>query len=293
MTTDTKIIPLQIEKYLLLGHDLAESFRLAVCDFEGSHAIAMVSSVEPGKTFLALKGSGQSIYVGITPDRYLFSSELYGLVEGTSTFVKMDGERPPDPIKPETTGQIFILDQEAPGGIAGITGASTTARPLQLGEKEIRKAEITTRDIDRGDYPHYFLKEITEAAQTVRKTLRGKYRIERGREEEGPSSTSERTSSPKDREGPEGEGGSGRSSSSVTERRPSPEAPWPTAMRAVLKGSGIRVEAQIASELSGFSSGEGPARHPRHRQSPSRGRRPTPTAPWPWPGRGAPPSLPS
>ena len=116
VTTDTKIIPLQIEKYLLAGHDLTEAFRRAVGDFEGSHAIAMISNVEPGKIFLALKGSGQSIYVGITPDRYLFSSELYGLVEETPFFIKMDGEKPARPEQPETTGQIVILDQDAPGG---------------------------------------------------------------------------------------------------------------------------------------------------------------------------------
>jgi len=116
VTTDTKIIPLRIEKYLLAGRNLIEAFRRAVGDFEGSHAIAMTSNVEPGKIFLALKGSGQSIYIGITPDRYLFSSELYGLVEETPFFIKMDGERPARPEKPEATGQIAILDQDAPGG---------------------------------------------------------------------------------------------------------------------------------------------------------------------------------
>ena len=35
-------------------------------------------------------------------------------------------------------------------------------------------ASITTRDIDRGDSPHYLLKEISEAPSSFRKTLRGK-----------------------------------------------------------------------------------------------------------------------
>jgi glucosamine--fructose-6-phosphate aminotransferase (isomerizing) len=34
-------------------------------------------------------------------------------------------------------------------------------------------AEITTRDIDRGDYPHFFLKEISESSLSVKRTLRG------------------------------------------------------------------------------------------------------------------------
>ena len=66
-----------------------------------------------------------------------------------------------------------------PAAAAGIRGLFYDGTPLPLGETAVRKAEITTRDIDRGDYPHYFLKEITESALSVRKTLRGKYRIER------------------------------------------------------------------------------------------------------------------
>ena len=177
ITTDTKIIPLQIEKYLLTGHDLTEAFRLAVNDFEGSHAIAMVSNTEPGKAFLALKGSGQSIFIGISPDQYSFSSELYGIVEGTPCFIKMDGEKPSSPGFPETAGQIFVLDQDSPGGVSGIKAFFYDGTSLPVEEGSIQKAEITTRDIDRGNYPHYFMKEISESTLSVRKTLRGKYRI--------------------------------------------------------------------------------------------------------------------
>jgi len=177
ITTDTKIIPLEIEKHLLAGHDLAESFRLAVNAFEGSHAIAMTSNTEPGKVFLALKGSGQSIYVGLAPEEYIFSSELYGLVEGTPFFLKMDGERPSSADNPEASGQIFILEQNSQGGLSGIRALFYDGTSFSIGDDSIEKAEITTRDIDRGDYPHYFLKEISEAILSVRKTLRGKYRI--------------------------------------------------------------------------------------------------------------------
>src|SRR5262249_40091506 len=39
---------------------------------------------------------------------------------------------------------------------------------------DLATATITTRDIDRGDSPHYLLKEISEAPSSFRKTLRGK-----------------------------------------------------------------------------------------------------------------------
>ncbi|MCD6570865.1 MAG: SIS domain-containing protein [Deltaproteobacteria bacterium] len=177
VTTDTKIIPLQIERYLYEGYDLKEAFRLAATTFEGSHAIAMQSNLEPGKVFLALKGSGQSLYVGLCDDQYIFSSEIYGLVDLTPYFIKMDGENERIPGDQKTKGQIFILSRDKKDTSKGINAFYYDGYPLEITEENIQKAEITTRDIDRKDFPHYLLKEIFDAPSSVRKTLRGKYRI--------------------------------------------------------------------------------------------------------------------
>jgi glucosamine--fructose-6-phosphate aminotransferase (isomerizing) len=252
LTTDAKVIPLQIEKYLYDGHDLAEAFRLAVRDFEGSHAIAMVSNAEPGKVFLALKGSGQAIYVGIAPERYLFSSELYGLVEETPFFIKMDGEKTPSGGNANAKGQIFILDHDVSGGAAGIQGIFYDKTPVELGEETVQRAEITTRDIDRGEYPHYFLKEINESVLSVRKTLRGKYRIQKlGAGEKAGFSLGEDVIPEEIREGLLrgkisriviiGHGTAAVAGSAVAGM-----------FEKYLRGSGIFVQAMLASELSGF-----------------------------------------
>ncbi|MBN2297470.1 MAG: SIS domain-containing protein, partial [Deltaproteobacteria bacterium] len=177
LTTDTKVIPLQIERYLYEGHDLKEAFRKALTDFEGSHAIAMQSNLEPGKIFLALKGSGQSIYVGLCSNQYIFSSEIYGLVELTRNFIKMDGETPRIQGAEYTKGQIFVLADNNGPGLKGIQAQYYDGYPVNLTEDDIISAEITTRDIDRGAFPHYLLKEILDAPSSVRKTMRGKYRL--------------------------------------------------------------------------------------------------------------------
>ena len=182
VTTDTKTIPLVIERHLCQGHDLKEAFRRAVNGFEGSHAIAMESNLEPGRVFLALKGSGQTVYVGICENHYVFSSEVYGLVEETPFFIKMDGERERVPGDERTRGQIFLLDNAGGGGLGGIEAMYYDGRPLEIGQGDIRRVEITTRDIDRGTFPHFLLKEILDAPESIRKTLRGKYRVEGGRE---------------------------------------------------------------------------------------------------------------
>jgi len=253
LTTDTKIIPLRIEHHLRAGHDLAEAFRLAVRDFEGSHAIAMLSSLEPGKVFLALQGSGQSIYVGIASDRYLFSSELYGLVEETPFFIKMDGEKEPPSGNTQGKGQIFILDQNSPGGAEGITAFFYDKTNILLGAEAIMRAEITTRDIDRGLHSHYFLKEIGESVLSVRKTLLGKYLIKKDKDGETAIFSLGEDVIPEDiREGMRhgkfkriyviGHGTAAVAGKAIAD-----------AFKRHLRGRGIAVSSMLASELSGFS----------------------------------------
>ena len=177
ITTDTKIIPLQIEHYLRSGVDVAEAFRLAVGDFQGSHAISMHTDLAPGKFFLAQKGSGQAVFVGLAEDHYMPASEVYGFIEETSHFLKMNGERVVDGKKGKTQGQIFILDQRSPGGLAGITAMYYDGTPITLTEDDVKHTEITSRDIDRQGFPHYFLKEISEAPQSVERTLLNRWKI--------------------------------------------------------------------------------------------------------------------
>jgi glucosamine--fructose-6-phosphate aminotransferase (isomerizing) len=174
ITTDTKIIPLVIQKYYQQGHDMAEAFRLAVNDFEGSHAISMHTDLDPGKVYLAQKGSGQALFVGIADRYYIPTSEVYGFVEETDRFVKLDGETVVDGRNGPTQGQIFILDQQSEGDLKGIRALFYDGTDLALSSKDIKRTEITSRDIDRQDYPHYFLKEISESPNSMEKTLQNR-----------------------------------------------------------------------------------------------------------------------
>jgi glucosamine--fructose-6-phosphate aminotransferase (isomerizing) len=177
ITTDTKIIPLQVQKYIRQGHDVAEAFRRAVNDFEGSHAISMHTDLAPGKLFLAQKGSGQTIFVGLAGDHFMPTSEVYGFVEETSNFLKMDGEKVVAGAKGDTRGQIFVLDQDSNGGLEGVRACYYDGTPLALDAGSIKHTEITSRDIDRQNFPHYFLKEISESPLSVEKTLQNRWKV--------------------------------------------------------------------------------------------------------------------
>ncbi|MEA3428322.1 MAG: SIS domain-containing protein [Thermodesulfobacteriota bacterium] len=177
ITTDTKIIPLWIDRYIQKGFGVEESFRLAVCDFKGSHAICMHTDLAPGKLFLAQKGSGQTIFIGIANDFYMPTSEVYGFIEETSNYIKMDGGNGINGVNGKTSGQIIILDQESAGRLDDIKAVLYDGTPVDFGEKDIKHSDITARDIDRQGFPHYFLKEIMESPGSVEKTLQNRWKI--------------------------------------------------------------------------------------------------------------------
>ncbi len=178
ITCDTKIIPVHIEHYYRQGHVVEEAFRLAVNDFEGAHAIAMHTDLAPGKFFLALRGSGQAIFIGLAPDHYIPTSEVYGFVEETTRFLKMDGEAvSPSAHGKGITGQIFVIDQAGKGGLDGINAMFYCGSPIPLSDGDIRTTQLVSRDIDRQDFNHYFLKEISEAPASVRKTMANRWKI--------------------------------------------------------------------------------------------------------------------
>jgi glucosamine--fructose-6-phosphate aminotransferase (isomerizing) len=179
ITTDAKVIPVLLARRLAAGLPLEEAFRQTVAEFDGSVAIAASVAGAPGRLLLALRGSGQALYVGLADDLYVVASEPYGVVEESATYLRMDGEATSGP--DGGRGQVVVLDRALAGTTAGIRRHSYQGADLPVGEGDLHRAEITTRDIDRGSFRHYLLKEISEAPASLRKTLRGRIRDDGGR----------------------------------------------------------------------------------------------------------------
>ena len=174
ITTDAKVIPALVSRRLATTSSLTDAFRETVAKFEGSVAIAVASASEPEKLLLALHGSGQGLSIGLAEDRYVVASEPYGVVEETLKYVRMDGEALADPDNPSSRGQVVTLCVADAGELSGIVLQSYDGSQIALSESDILTAEITTRDINRGEHKHFLSKEIAEAPQSFRKTLRGR-----------------------------------------------------------------------------------------------------------------------
>jgi len=176
ITTDAKVIPALTSRRLANGTEPAEAFRSTVASFEGSVAIAAQVASDPDLVLLAQRGSGQALYVGVAEDAYIVASEPYGVVEVCDRYMRLDGETMLEPNNPASQGQVVAVH-----ATRGIDRRSYDGRVLPIADDEFNTPEITTRDVDRGDAPHYLLKEITEAPASFRKTLRGKITDHDGR----------------------------------------------------------------------------------------------------------------
>ncbi|HEV8627069.1 MAG TPA: SIS domain-containing protein, partial [Acidimicrobiia bacterium] len=166
ITTDAKVIPMLVSRRMAGGAAPGEAFRRTVATFEGSVAIAASAAADPGGLLLALRGSGQALYIGLADDAFVVASEPYGVVEETPRYLRMDGEA--------TSGQVVVLHRDGAGTLAGLERQAYDGAPLPVADDEITVAEITTRDVDRAGYAHFLLKEMSEAPESFRKTLRGK-----------------------------------------------------------------------------------------------------------------------
>ena len=250
ITTDAKVVPTLCAAHLAAGHDHREAFRRTVCVIEGSLAIGAVVGDAPDRLLLALRGSGQGLYVGLAEDAFVVASEPYGVVEMTGRYLRMEGETPADPADPAASrGQIVELEAALAGTVEGIRRRSYDGRDLPVGGDDLTGAEITTRDIDRGDHPHFLLKEIGESPASVRSTLRGRlagdaaggFEVRLGMASLGEGLRADLASGAIRRVLVIGQGTAAVAAMAVAR-----------SLADELAGSGIEVDALPATELSGF-----------------------------------------
>ncbi len=250
ITSDAKVIPTLVSRRLSAGDAPLEAFRQSVRRFDGSVAIAASASAAPGRLMLALRGSGQALYVGLDDDLYIVASEPYGVVEDATRYLRLDGETPSDPTNAAASrGQVVELDASLAGTPEGLRRRSYDGTELPIAAEELIAPEVTTRDIDRGSYHHFLLKEIEEAPLSFRKTLRGKIaregealRVTLGTDTLPEAVRADLRSGRIGRVQVIGQGTAAVAGQSLAR-----------ALAAEVAGTPVRVEALPATELSGFS----------------------------------------
>jgi len=149
--TDTEVMVHLIAQLMGSGLDLFSAVRKAVGRLRGAFAIAVVSAAEPGVIVGARRGS--PLVLGVGDGENFLASDIYPLLGETDRFVFLEEG---DAVKLNADG-FHIVDIND-----------------QAVDRPVKQVEARADSVQRGDYPHYMLKEIFEQPQAVAETLEGR-----------------------------------------------------------------------------------------------------------------------
>jgi glucosamine--fructose-6-phosphate aminotransferase (isomerizing) len=149
--TDTEVMVHLVAHLMASGLDLFGAVRSAASRLRGAFAIAVVAAAEPGVVVGARRGS--PLVLGLGDGENFLASDVYPLLDETDRFVFLE------------EGDVVRLDQDT----CRIVDADD--QPVERG---VRTVETKADAVQRGDYPHYMLKEIFEQPQAVAETLEGR-----------------------------------------------------------------------------------------------------------------------
>ena len=149
----------------VLVHLIAEAYRgdlfsavaAALKQVTGTYGLAVVTSLEPGKIVAARRGS--PLVIGLGDKENLVASDVAALIQRTR--------------------QVIYL---ADGDIAAVTPDKVEVRNIDLvpGEREVAAIDWDAAQAEKGEYPHFMLKEIFEQPEALANTIRGRIDLEMG-----------------------------------------------------------------------------------------------------------------
>jgi len=157
--TDTEVIVQLISSiYNHNGLSLEDAVRAALQKVVGAYGIVLVSKDEPDKLIAARFGS--PLVVGVGDNEYFIASDAAPIIDYTR--------------------KVMYLDE---GEMAIISDGELTIKKIfdnTVVSKKISKVDWSVEQIEKGNYPHYMLKEIHDQERTVIDTMRGRLRVEEG-----------------------------------------------------------------------------------------------------------------
>jgi glutamine---fructose-6-phosphate transaminase (isomerizing) len=146
--TDTEVIAHRIHYHLGITGDLFKAVRATAAELEGAYALAVMSQLDPDRIVLAREGC--PVVVGLGKDENYVASDVAALLPVTRRFI--------------------ILEE---GDVAEIrrTSVRILDRDGNTVQRAAHESELSADYAEKGEYPHYMLKEIHEQPRAVAQTL--------------------------------------------------------------------------------------------------------------------------
>ncbi len=158
--TDSEIIVHLVERYLAMGHDLAEAGRRAILHLQGSHGIVLLSIREPNRIVAARVGNAGGVVIGEGEGEMFIASDLPAILEHTRRVAFLD------------PGQMAIVTQD------GFQMCSLAGESITLDVQTVPWDPVSA---EKGEYKHFMLKEIFEQVRSTTDTIAGRVDFDQGR----------------------------------------------------------------------------------------------------------------
>ncbi len=147
--TDTEVLAHLVENYY--QGDLEEAVRKALLQVEGTYGLAVIHALHPNQIIMARRGS--PIVLGVGKGETLAASDTSAIAQHTDQVV-------------------YLEDNEVARLEPGDFHISTLQnRPV---DRRTTVIDAGLEALDRGEFPHYMLKEISEQPEAVENALRGR-----------------------------------------------------------------------------------------------------------------------
>lgn len=146
--TDTEVIVQLIQKFADDGESVEMAIRHTMSEIKGSYALAILDR-ENSSTVYAAKNKSP-LLVGIGDGFNMIASDAMAMINYTNKFYEINDKE-------------FIKISQNSAEIFSIYGNQLS--------RETFEADIDSRDIEKGIYPHYMMKEIKEQPYVVRKII--------------------------------------------------------------------------------------------------------------------------
>ncbi len=151
--TDTETLVHLIEKYF--QGNLEEAVRKALREVRGTYGIAVISKKDPQKIVAARLSS--PILLGIGNDEFLVASDPAAIITHTRQVINLE-DNEIAVLKPK---EFFILKE----------------KPIT---KPITTIEWAPEEAEKGECPHFMLKEIMEEPEAIENAIRGRLILKEG-----------------------------------------------------------------------------------------------------------------
>jgi glucosamine--fructose-6-phosphate aminotransferase (isomerizing) len=146
--TDTEVIAHRVHHHLKVTGDLFKAVRATVAELEGAYALAVVAQADPDRIVVAREGC--PVVIGLGEQENFVASDVAALLPVTRHFIFLEEG---DVGEVRRKG-VRILDREG----------NTVSR-------KVHESELSADAAEKGEFPHYMLKEIHEQPRAVAQTL--------------------------------------------------------------------------------------------------------------------------